>query len=897
LLRPTFADFFPPQQISLHLKGGTMNQAIVLLLGMLAILEVTFPLHADAADRESFIQKNCIECHDAATKEGGLDLTSLKFNLVEPDNFNNWARIHDRVAKGEMPPPDSQRPTAAELEGFVNDLSTPLIAADRERIAKEGRSTRRRMNRYEYENTLRDLLGIPVLEVRDFLPEDNQISGFNKVGDGLDVSHVQMARYLKAADFALRNALSPQSDPIEATTTRYYAWDQRGFPKGAGPTIRMTFKMLGYELQARSGRRGGANVATPTPPAPSPEVTHDREKESYVIVTSTYEPAEIQFNSFRAPVTARYKLKFSAFSMWMSTDFTKASVGHCSEPMTVYSDRNPSLFRRLGSFDVGVEPTINEIDVWLITGETIRPDAARLVRCRPPEFKNPLAEADGMPGMAFQWMEVEGPLFDQWPPPGHKVMFGDMPIVNRPTVEPVDRGDRGDRGDRAERGGRRGAVDFSPKVEVVSNNHEADSEVLMRRFMERVYQNPPREVDVQRFLRVYKNALGEGYNFTDAMIASYTGVLSSPAFIYFDEKPGRLPGRALADRLAFMLWNSTPDEELLQLAASGELQNPDVLRQQTQRLLDHSKSRQFVNAFLDYWLDLRLIEATSPDTFMYPDYELDDLLVESQLEETQLFFSELLKRNLPSSSLISSDFAVINERLADLYEISGVEGTVLRPVSLPIDSIRGGLLTQGAVLKITANGTTTSPVIRGGWIMSRLLGQPPPPPPEKVPVIEADIRGATTIREQLAKHRSDALCNSCHRNIDPVGFALEGFDVMGARRERYRAMTDEGSAVKGIGHNGQRYTHRDGLPVDSSGQLPDGREFSDVRQLKQCLLENQEQVARNLLQQLIVYSTGSPIQFSDRPVVAKILERTKADGYPVRSLVHEIVQSDLFLNK
>ncbi|MEQ1829529.1 MAG: DUF1592 domain-containing protein, partial [Pirellula sp.] len=722
-----------------------MNYAITLPLGMLAILGVVItPFRADGADTTAFIQNNCLECHDADTKEGGLDISSLKSNVADPDNFNTWVRIHDRVAKGEMPPADAKRPSAVEAQGFVKDLSTSLITADRERIATQGRSTQRRMNRYEYENTLRDLLGIPVLEVRDFLPEDNHVSGYNKVGDGLDVSHVQMARYLKGADFALRNALAPQADPIEVTTTRYYAWDQRGFPKSSGPPIRMTFKMLGYELQQpRSGRRGGG--AAPTPPVAPPVDSHDREKESYVIVTSTYEPAEIQFNSFRAPVTARYKLKFSAFSMWMSTDFIKASIGQRSEPMTVYSDRNPSLFRRLGSFDVGIEPTVNEIDVWLIAGETIRPDAARLVRCRPPEFKNPLAESDGMPGMAFQWMEVEGPLFEQWPPPGHQVMFGDMPIVNRPSAT-------AERVDRTERGGRRAAVDTNPKVSVVSANHEADAESLMRRFMNRVYRTPPRDADVQRFLRVVKNAMQEGYNFTDAMMAGYTGVLSSPAFIYFDERPGRLSSRALADRLAYMLWNTSPDNELLQLAASGELQKPEVLRQQTERLLDHPKSRQFVNAFLDYWLDLRHIEATSPDTFMYPDYELDDLLVESQLEETQLFIAELLKRNLPSSNLISSDFVVINERLANLYEIPGVTGTVLRPVSLAADSIRGGLLTQGSVLKVTANGTTTSPVVRGAWIMSRLLGQPPPPPPEKVPMVEADIRGATTIREQLAKH-------------------------------------------------------------------------------------------------------------------------------------------------
>jgi hypothetical protein len=281
---------------------------------------------------------------------------------------------------------------------------------------------------------------------------------------------------------------------------------------------------------------------------------------------------------------------------------------------------------------------------------------------------------------------------------------------------------------------------------------------------------------------------------------------------------------------------------------------------------------------------------------MYPDYELDDHLVESVLEETQLFFNELLRRNLGTSNLIASDFTFLNERLAAHYGIPGVKGIDLRPVTLPPDSVRGGLLTQGSVLKVTANGTTTSPVTRGAWVMGRLLGQPPPPPPANVPAVEADIRGATTIREQLAKHRTEPACNACHQNIDPAGFALENFDVMGAWRDRYRSLGG-GDTATGIGHNGQRYRYRQGPAVDAGGKLPDGREFQNVRDLKRCLLENQEQVARNLLQQLIVYATGAPIRFSDRPTVAGILARGRPDGYRVRTLVHEIVQSDLFRNK
>jgi hypothetical protein len=265
-------------------------------------------------------------------------------------------------------------------------------------------------------------------------------------------------------------------------------------------------------------------------------------------------------------------------------------------------------------------------------------------------------------------------------------------------------------------------------------------------------------------------------------------------------------------------------------------------------------------------------------------------------EETQLFFNELLRRDLSVTNLVESGFAMLNERLATHYGIDGVEGVGLRPVTLPPDCARGGLLTHASVLKVTANGTTTSPVKRGVWIMTRLLGKPPPPPPESVPAVDPDIRGATTIREQLEKHRTQETCNACHRNIDPAGFALESFDVMGAWRDRYRSV-GQGDPVKGIGHNGNYYHFSLGPPVDPSGELPDGGRFGDIRQLKQCLVTDEQQLARNLIQQLAVYATGAPIQFSDRPIIVKMLTQSRASDYGVRTMVHELVQSDLFLNK
>jgi hypothetical protein len=594
---------------------------------------------------------------------------------------------------------------------------------------------------------------------------------------------------------------------------------------------------------------------------------------------STYEPAEIKFERFRAPVTGRYKLRFAGYTVWMAPDFSGVTPGRRTEPVVIYAQTPPRSLRRVGAFDFAPEKSVHELDVWLMAGETIQPDAARLVRSRPPDFKNPLLEKDGMPGVAFQWMETEGPLTDTWPRPGHTLLFGDLPLKQTKTP------------------GAKGTTKTA--VEVLSSAPEQDAEKLLRRFMAAAYRGPLPEEDVQRFLGLIRHALKEGHRFTDAMIAGYTAVLSSPGFVYLRPTvaAAQLDAYALAERLAFFLWNSPPDARLRRLAADGSLLRPATLRGEVDRLLDDPRSRRFVDAFLDYWLDLRKMSANGADAELYPEYQLDDLLVESMPQETQLFFAEMLRRDLPARTVVASDFAMLNERLATLYAIPGVTGVHFRPVPLPADSVRGGLITQGSVLKVTANGTTTSPVVRGVWVMERILGYHAAPPPA-VPAVESDIRGATTIREQLAKHRSEESCNACHRKIDPAGFALESFDVMGGFRDRYRASKQgKGDPVKGFGHDGLIYRFLLGPAVDASGELPDGQTFSDIREFRRALLADEAQLARNLAQQLAVYATGAPIRFSDRAQIAHILERTRASGYGARSMIRELVASPLFLRK
>ncbi len=832
----------------------------------------------------AFLEAHCYACHNSTTKKSNLDLTGLKSDLTDAQTFAVWVKVYDRVQDREMPPKGMPQPGEAARATFLKTLAQPLIAADGARVRREGRATWRRMNRYEYENTLRDLLGAPWLDIKELLPEDGEAFRFNKTGEALGVSHVQMSRYLMAAEYALREVLAAGVAPA-SQIKRYYAREQRGFTSHVEfsqfntASERATFPLLGSAADLPVLNRQAPMTVGAGDPV-------KREQESMGVVASTYEPLEIRFDQFKAPAAGRYKLRVNAHSFWAGPESAERwwrpsrdqlSAGRTQEPVTLYAEIPPRQVRRLGSFDVRPEPSVNQLDVYLLKGETIRPDAVRLFRSRPPNWRNPLAQQDGQPGVAFRWLEVEGPIFDEPVAGGRHLLFGNLPLKSN--------GKRGV-----------GGVEGVEGVEVVSHNPHADAARLLRVFLQRAYRRPVVEDDVRRFLKLAETAMKTGAGFTDAMITVYSAVLCSPAFVTLEEKPGALDDYALAARLAYFLWNSEPDATLRELAQRGALRQPSVLRGQTERMLADPKARRFVDSFLDYWLDLRKINHTSPDETLYPDYYLDDFLVESALEETQRFFAELLCNDLPARHLVASDFVMINERLAAHYGIPGVQGAALRRVALPPNSLRGGLLTQASVLKVTANGTTTSPVLRGVWITERILGKTVPPPPASVPAVEPDTRGTTTIRAQLDKHRTQPSCNACHAKIDPPGFALESFDVMGGWRPGYRALGD-GEKASGVGKNGQRFIFRYAQPIDASGALPDGRRFQDVRELKQLLLADERQIARNLAGQLIVFATGAPVRFGDRPIVENILDRAARRGYGVKSIVQLIVESDLFQHK
>ena len=319
-----------------------------------------------------------------------------------------------------------------------------------------------------------------------------------------------------------------------------------------------------------------------------------------------------------------------------------------------------------------------------------------------------------------------------------------------------------------------------------------------------------------------------------------------------------------------------PDEELLAVAARGELASPHELRYQALRMLRDEKARAFTEQFTDSWLRLNKLGSMPPDAEKFKVY-YDRILDQLMKEETRLFFKHILKQNRPIAEFLQSDYTFLNRYLADLYGIKNIEGDHFRKVQLPPNSHRGGLLSQASVLTTTSNGVETSPVVRGIWVLENILGTPPSPPPPDVEPLEPDIRGATTIREQLVKHRKVETCAECHRKIDPLGFAMESFDPIGRHREDY--LNESGDVIN---------------EVDTAGELPTGQSFQDLDELKLVLLERKHYFARCLTEKMLIYALGRELSFGDRATVRQILGDLERRGNGLQDLVELVVTSEAF---
>jgi hypothetical protein len=490
--------------------------------------------------------------------------------------------------------------------------------------------------------------------------------------------------------------------------------------------------------------------------------------------------------------------------------------------------------------------------------------------------KNGPAKYPG-PGLAMKPMHVEGPLLPQWPGVGHKLMFGDLP--NAPTAEAAKRMKYEKR--RTQQ-----------MYEITSTQPAVDGPKLIKAFVAKVVREKSQPTQADAYVRLFEAELKNGSTFEESLLTAYTAVLCSPANLYFHEQPGRLGAWAVASRLSYMFWGTAPDDELRKHAETAALLKPATLRAQTDRLLSDRRAQRFVRDFTDQWLSLRNIDATSPDKQLYPEY--DDALKAAMLDETRGFFAEILTKNQKVSDFLDSDWTMLNNRLARHYGIPGVEGVAFRKVALKPEDHRGGLLTHASVLKVSANGNNTSPVIRGVWVLDRILGTPPSPPPPGTPGVEPDIRGATTLRQTLEKHRTTESCNSCHAKIDPPGFALESYDVAGGWQTNYRSLGKQFKSPPNL----KRVQWRVGPPVDASGVTADGRTFADLKEFKQkVLLADPEAFTLALTRKLAAYGSGRAMGFSDRAELQRIAHETFTHGNGLRDLLHNLIQSEIFLTK
>jgi mono/diheme cytochrome c family protein len=798
-----------------------------------------------ASQFRPFAEKHCLSCHGPEVQKRKLRLDQLPLSFGEKDVAATWVRVLDRLTGGEMPPKGEARPPEKEAKAVIAGLERELHQASLAKQRVDGRVVLRRLNRIEYETTLRDLLAAPV-EVKDLLPDDNVAAGFDKVSAALEISSSHLLRYQEAADKALRSVIPdrPQASIRERRTGREITEKMVHWKEMLGKTARLEGDTLLMYVRPWD--------YIPCSTAPTPQAGRYR---------------------VRAMVQARGTGGKPIPMMCVCRDMYGREDTDVRAVRDVPADQ-PAVIE--GEYE------LKQREIIVLAGWSL--PAARAF---PPLPKGKTLEEFAGPALAVKWVEIEGPL-DPWPPAGYARLFAGVPLKpksvakaeaeGRPVPpEPVKRPDQW--------------WIYDPLVVAPAKPRE-DAERLIRAFLPKAFRRPVPEELARYYVQRVHAGLEKGMSFPDAMILGYQAALCSPHFLFLSERPGPLDDYAVASRLSYFLWSSMPDGELLERAAQGGLSKPEALRTQVERLLGDPKAARFTANFAGQWLDLRSINATSPDPEIYGEF--DDFLFWSMPRETQMYFEEVLRADLGLTDFVHSDWTFLNQRLAQHYGIPGIQGGELRRTKLPPGSHRGGVLTHASILKVTADGTRTSPVLRGKWVLDRILGQPPSPPPPDVPTLEPDIRGATTIRQQLDKHRNTPACASCHRHIDPPGFALESFDVIGGWREFYRG-TGRTRTVELANYPGRTIFR--GLDVEAGGLAPDGRPFKDVDQYKQLLLADKDLLARNVAQKLLVYATGADIQFADREVVRELVARSRAKNYAFRSLLHEVVASRIFLAK
>ena len=792
--------------------------------------ETSDSLLLELNDADEVIRQNCVSCHSETESSGGLSLESLSRQLDDAATLQKWVRVHDRIAAGEMPPPEADPLTPAERSQLLGPLARSL---NRAHATVKGR-TLRRLNRAEYANIVNDLFGTH-LDLATMLPADGRSHEFDNVGSALSISSMQMQRYLEAMTAVLDSAIASTLAPPESAIVRASYVDTRGGEQFLGSKwlkrddgAVVFFRQWGYP----TGMLRETNVRIP----------------------------------------GRYKVRVTGYAFQSEAPMT-FSIGATTfargleQPTFGYFQMPPG------------EPTTIEIEQWINANYMIQVEPWGLNDRY--AIKNHGLENYRGPGLAIQHIEVEGPLTDEFPSRGHRLLFDGLKREEIPPRNPAERERRS----------------YKPRFRLLIDNPETEFDPVLQRVVTAAYRRPAVDVDIAPFRNLLLNQLNDGADCETALRTTVSAVFCSPGFLFHNRdvagQTTRLDDFSLATRLSGFLSRTSPDALLWDAALNRQLaaeNDSTALRAHAERLLSDSDHERFLRDFTDAWLNLREIDFTNPDSTLYPEF--DAFLKHSMLDESRAYLRELIRSNLSVSHLVKSDFAMLNNRLAEHYGIAGVEGPEIRKLPLPTGSVRGGVLSQGAVLKVSANGTNTSPVVRGVYVMDRILAKTPPPPPPGISGVEPDIRGSTTLRELLEKHRSVQTCRACHQQIDPPGFALESFDPIGGWQERFRSLGDGDRVDREIGGNRVRY--RLGPRVDSSGELPDGRAFVGYVEFRDHLAADVRTLAMAFVTKLLTFATGREMGFSDREEIEAIVQKCEAGNFGVRDLILECIDSRIF---
>ena len=779
------------------------------------------PSHALATGAEpvrAVLNRYCVGCHNERLRTAGLALDEMDPARVG-DHAATWEKVVRKLRTGAMPPVGRRRPDAATYATVASALETALdhvAAAD----PNPGRTTVHRLNRREYTNAVRDLLALEI-DGGALLPADNADLGFDNMADILSVSPALLDRYIFAARRISRLAVG---DPdIEPTTETY-----------AVPSMR--FQDLRMSEDLPFGSRGGIAIRHNFPLDAEYEVRIrlQRQLYDYVRGLQNRQQLEVRLDGERLAV---FDIGGAPGTPPPRT-FAGAVLGDRTwEEYTLHADEDlvVRLSARAGPRVLGVSFVQGRSE----RDGVLQPRATGKVLAVAERWSSP-SEA---PEAAVDQVSIAGP-FDA-------TGSGETPSRERLFV-----------------------CRPGPGTE-----EEPCAREILGAVARRAFRRGVTETDLRTLLGFFAAGRRAG-GFEAGIQRALESILVDPEFLFrverdpVDTRPGTIhpvSDLELAARLSFFLWSSIPDDELLDVAARGDLRDPEVLRRQVQRMLADSRAQALVDGFALQWLALRTLSRVVPTPELFPEW--DDNLREAFRRETELFVASQIRENRSVLDLVRADYTFANERLARHYGIPNVYGSRFRRVTFS-DGVRGGLLGHGSILTVTSYPTRTSPVLRGHWLLQQMLGSPPPPPPPDVPALPDRGEGGrpASVRERLEQHRANPVCANCHAPMDPLGFALEHFDAIG----KWRA-TGEG-----------------GGPIDASGVFPDGTGFEGLAGLKAMLLGRHEQFVWTVTEKLATYALGRGLEHYDMPAVRAIIRGAAADDYTWSSLVLGIVESTPF---